>query len=109
MREHDQNHDQVLQRWLEDGRSWMARLQKTGLSAAGRELLDEGCRWQLRGGLLGWQHIDHLLGTLLQEDASPAARARAMLDLSAWLATALRVLQATELISNAGAQKRPRP
>lgn len=91
----------TLPDWIEEGCAWLAQVQKIGLSMAGRELLERGRAWHRTGELLGWRQAATLFQTLAQEDAPMNVRAAALLDLSAWLATARRVLEASALHANA--------
>lgn len=93
----------LLAHWLDAGLGWLARLQAVGLACAGQALLDEGRAWCARGELLGWPAVVRLGDVVLDPSRPPAIRARALLDLSAWLATAQRLGEAQRLIGAAGA------
>ncbi len=80
-----------LQAWLDAGQHWLARMQAAGLSCAGHPLLAEGHAWRAQGELLGWAPVCRLLGLALDEQAALPTRARALLDLAAWVATARRL------------------
>lgn len=86
-----------LQAWLDAGQHWLARVQAAGLSCAGQPLLAEGRAWGEQGELLGWAAVCRLLALLLDEQAALPTRARALLDLAAWVATARRLAAVAEL------------
>jgi hypothetical protein len=80
-----------LQAWLDTGQHWLARVQAAGLSCAGQPLLAEGRAWRAQGELLGWAPVCRLLAKVLDEQDALPTRARALLDLAAWVATARRL------------------
>ncbi|MFA7606916.1 MAG: hypothetical protein WCY08_10075 [Rhodocyclaceae bacterium] len=98
MHDAGQHAEDALEHWLGAGLAWLARLQATGLACAARSLLDEGARWRAHGELLGWTEVVQLADVVLDPAASPATRARAVLDLSAWLATASSLNDARQLL-----------
>ncbi|WPP47471.1 hypothetical protein [Pseudomonas sp. AN-1] len=83
--------DDDLQAWLDAGQHWLARVQAAGLSCAGQPLLAEGRAWGEQGELLGWGAVCRLLTKVLDEQDALPTRARALLDLAAWVATARRL------------------
>lgn len=91
-----------LQAWLDAGQHWLARVQAAGLSCAGQPLLAEGRAWGEQGELLGWAPACRLLALVLDEQGAPSARARALLDLAAWIATARRLEAVAGLVGEPG-------
>lgn len=80
-----------LQQWLDHGQHWLGRVQAAGLSCATAPLLAEGRHWSQQAELLGWPELVALTGRITDPQLALDQRARALLDLAAWLATAQRV------------------
>lgn len=83
--------DDALLAWLDAGQAWLARVGAAGLSCAAPALLAEGRAWAETGALLGWETVADRVGRLTDSSSALPERARAFLDLCAWLATAVRL------------------
>lgn len=81
-----------LQQWLDQGQHWLGRLQATGLTCASTQLLAEGQHWSRHADLLGWPELVKLTECITDPQRALDERARAVLDLAGWVATAGRVV-----------------
>jgi hypothetical protein len=84
-----------IQQWLTEGQQWLGKLQMVGLASAGPMLVRQGQQWCQQAEWLGWPETSQLAQTLMDTNLPADQRAEALLNLSVWLSSAQRLLEAT--------------
>lgn len=91
MRSCSDNASVALERWLARGDAWLAEIRISGLADLTESVRNRGRSWSDEATLLGWATVAALVDRCLDVQLAPHERGHALLDVTAWVATARRL------------------
>lgn len=81
----------ALEQWLARGDAWLAEIRISGLADLSESVRNRGRSWADEAALLGWTSVAALVDRCLDAQLAPHERGHALLDVTAWVATARRL------------------